>query len=121
MISTKTGINLNYQFNTTSDLFLTIVNKTGLFCTCLFTNSNGPRSVSIQVDVSSTSYYQSKEVKHAESLIFSGLNRPYIYTMNGVTNMLFLTYSTCLMRQQSEEMTSTITRNKFKLPIQFYA
>lgn len=27
-------------------------------------------AVSIQVDVSSTSYYQSKEIKHAESLIF---------------------------------------------------
>lgn len=52
-------------------------------------------AVSIRVDVSSTSYYRSKEIKHAESLIFSGLNRPFIYTMNGVTNMLFLTYSTC--------------------------
>ena len=27
-------------------------------------------AVSIEVDVSSTSYYQSKEIKHAESLIF---------------------------------------------------
>ena len=27
-------------------------------------------AVSIQIDVSSTSYYQSKEIKHAESLIF---------------------------------------------------
>ena len=35
-------------------------------------------AVSIQVDVSSTSYYQSKEIKHAESLIFFLRLSPYI-------------------------------------------
>ena len=53
-------------------------------------------AVSIQIDVSSTSYYQSKEIKHAESLIF--FKAFTLYITEGVTNMLFLNYSICLMR-----------------------
>ena len=53
-------------------------------------------AVSIQIDVSSTSYYQCKEIKHAESLIF--FKAFTLHITEGVTNMLFLNYSVCLMR-----------------------